>query len=77
MLLKGVGGGVISPFKVRFIGNRFHSDVQSQKVLRAFHINADVQSQRVLRALRVNADIHSQKMIPHAFRVQTGISFSA
>ncbi|AIU70209.1 hypothetical protein TEU_07620 [Thermococcus eurythermalis] len=76
MLLKGVGGGVISPFKVRFIGSRFHADVQSQEVLRAFHINADIQTQRVFRALRVNADVQSQK-VWCAFHVQTGISFSA
>lgn len=76
LVLKGVGGGVISPFRVKFIWNRYFPDVQSQRMLGAFRVNDDVQSQRVLRALRVCGDVQSQR-ICRAFRVTTEIGFSA
>jgi len=57
LLITGVGGGVISLFKVRFIGNRFSTYVQSQNVLRALRVSDDVQSQRMWMAFRVTTKV--------------------
>jgi len=57
ILITGVGGGVISPFRIKLIGNRFSTYVQSQNVLRALRISDDMQSQRMWMAFRVTTKV--------------------
>jgi len=46
MILRGIGGGKISDFKVILIADKIVADIQSQSLLDlAFKQNADVQSQ--------------------------------
>ena len=57
LLIKGVGGGVTSSFKIVTVGSETLQDVQSQKLWRALGVKTDVQSQKLVLSLRVRTGI--------------------
>jgi len=79
LILKGIGGGRISDFKVWLIADRSKADLQSQDIIDfAFRQNLDIQSQNIVDfAFRQNTDVQSQNVLDFAFRCSTQFKFNA